>query len=99
MSFSQHVEGGDVVLPAVVVVVAENARAEIGVVEDEPAKIAHEWLNADARRNEIVIVREIAQVNFAERFLERVKFFVARRVLQSRIGIERRPFPARRCSC
>ena len=44
----QHVEGGDVVLPAVVVVVAENARAQIGVVENETAEIAHERLNADA---------------------------------------------------
>ena len=71
MSFSQHFEGSDVVLPAVVVVVAENADAEIGVVENEAAKIAHERLNAEARGNEIVIVRQVADVNFAERFLER----------------------------
>ena len=75
-------------MPAVVVVVAENARAEIGVVKDEAAKIAHEWLNADTRGNEIVIVRQIADVNFAERFLERVPIFFTRRVLQSRIGID-----------
>ena len=90
--FLEHVEGGEIVLPAVVVVVAEDARAEIGVVENEAAKIAHEWLNAETRRNEIVIVREIADVNFAERFLERRPIFVARRVLQSRIGIEHARF-------
>ena len=88
----EHVESGEIVLPAVVVVVAENARAEIGVVEDEPAKIAHERLDAETRRNEIVVVREIANVNFAERFLERRPIFIARRVLQSWIGIEHTRF-------
>src|SRR5579864_9005840 len=54
--FFQHVERGNVVLPAVVVVIAENSDAEVGIVENETAKIAHERLNADAQRNEIVIV-------------------------------------------
>ena len=66
-------------MPAVVVVVPENPDAEICVVENETAKIAHERLHADAHRNEIVIIREIAQVDFAERFLQRPEFLFARR--------------------
>ena len=53
----EHVEGGDIVLPAVVVVVAENADPQVGVVENEAAEIAHERLDAGAHRNKIVIVR------------------------------------------
>src|SRR3981081_4425350 len=74
----QHVERGDVPLPAVVVVIAENADAEIGVVENKTSEIAHEWLNADARRNEIVVAREIAEVELTESFLERIKFLFPR---------------------
>src|SRR5207244_2962061 len=73
----QHVESGDVVLPAVVVVIAENTNTEIGVVENEAAEIADERLNAGANGNEIVVVRQIAQVNFAECFLERIEFLFA----------------------
>ncbi len=73
----EHVERGDVVLPEIVVVVAENADAEIGVVENESAEIANEWLNAVAGRNEIVIVGQVADMNFRECFLERVPFFFA----------------------
>ena len=47
--FLQHLEGGDVVLPAVVVVVPKNAHAQIGIVENKTAKIADEGLNAGAR--------------------------------------------------
>ena len=65
-----HVETGEVVLQAVVVVVAEKADAEIGVVENEPAKIAHKRLNPETRRNEIVVVGEIANVQLEEGFLE-----------------------------
>ena len=67
----EHVESGHVVLPEIIVVVAEDADAEIRVVENEAAKIAHERLNAEARGNEIVIVRQIADVDFGKRFLER----------------------------
>ena len=66
----QHVEGSDVVLPAVVVVIAEHAHAEVCVVENEAAEIAYKWLNADARGNEIVIARQIAQMNFTEGLLQ-----------------------------
>ncbi|PYI60085.1 MAG: hypothetical protein DMC59_04040, partial [Verrucomicrobia bacterium] len=40
----EHVEGGDIVLPAVVIVIAKNARAQVGVIENEAAEIAHERL-------------------------------------------------------
>src|SRR4051794_5800794 len=36
----QHVERGDVVLPAIVVVVAEDSNAKVGVVENKSAEIA-----------------------------------------------------------
>src|SRR5689334_23168309 len=35
-----HVEGGEIVLPAIVVVIAEKADAEIGVVKNKTAKVA-----------------------------------------------------------
>src|SRR5207244_7452789 len=72
-----HVERGEIVLLAVVVVIPKNADAEIRVVENEAAEIAHERLHTDAQRNEIVIVREIAQMNFGERLLQRPEFFFA----------------------
>ena len=50
-----HVERRDVVLPAVVVVVSKNPDTEIGVVENEAAEIAHERLDAEPRRHEVVI--------------------------------------------
>ena len=78
MSFSQHVERGEIVLPAVVVVVAEDPDAEVGVVKNETAEVAHERLHPDAQRNEIVIVRQIAQMNFSERFLKRPEFLFPR---------------------
>src|SRR2546421_7733540 len=84
--FLEHVEPGNVVLPAVIVVIAENPDAEIGVVENETAEIADERLNAGAQGNEIVVVGKIAQMEFAERFLQRPEFFFARRaVLRIRI--------------
>src|ERR1044071_9890499 len=75
-----HVEGGSVVLPLVVVPVAEDSSARLRVIEDEPAKIAVEGLIAEARRNEVVIVREIAQMHFHERFLQREKVLRALRM-------------------
>src|SRR3984893_4503209 len=84
--FLQHVERGNVVLPAVVVVVAKNANAQVRVVENETAKIAHERLNAGAQGNKIVVVRQIAQMNFGERLLQRIEFlFPSRPVLRIRI--------------
>src|SRR5437660_12406219 len=58
----EHVEARDVVLPQVVVVIPENPNAKIGIVEDKPAEIAHERLDTGAQRNEIVIVRYVADV-------------------------------------
>src|SRR5437764_12749595 len=68
--FLAHVERDDVVLPPVVVVVAEEAEAEIRIVKDEAAEIAHERLNPKARRKEMVVVRQVADVNSPERFRE-----------------------------
>ena len=90
--FLEHLEGGEIVLPAIVVVIAKDAGAEIGVVKDETAKIAHERLDAGTRRNEIVIVREIADVYLGKCFLERGPIFVAPRILEPRIGIEHAGF-------
>src|SRR5205085_4925125 len=39
--FLAHIEGGEIVLPTVVVVVPKNPGAEIGIVKNEAAKIAH----------------------------------------------------------
>src|SRR4051794_1266502 len=78
-----HVERHHIVLPAIVVVIAEETEAEVGVVENETAKIAHERLDPEARGKEIVIVREIADVDFAERFLERLPLFGARGVTRA----------------
>src|SRR5205814_889762 len=52
-----HIERGQIVLPAIVVVVPENPDAEIRVVENESAEVAHERLHPDAHGNKIVIVR------------------------------------------
>src|SRR6266498_399285 len=53
----EHIECGDVVLPAVVVVITKDADRKVGIVENEAAEIAHKRLDAGAQRNEIVIVR------------------------------------------
>ncbi len=50
----QPAEIGEVVLPAVVVAVAEQAHAELAVLEQEAAEIGRERLDADAHRIEIV---------------------------------------------
>jgi hypothetical protein len=44
-------------LPEIVVVVPEDADAQICIVKDEPTKIANEGLNTEAGGNKIVIVR------------------------------------------
>src|SRR2546421_5715077 len=74
-----HIERGEIVLPAVIIVVPKNSDAEIGVVENKSAEVTHKRLHPDAHRNEVVIVRKIAEVNFRERFLQRPKFLFARR--------------------
>src|SRR5215469_11901795 len=74
----KHVESGDVILPTIVVVIAEDADAQIGVVENEASKIAYERLNANAHRNEIVIIRQVAQVDLSEGFLQREEFLFPR---------------------
>ena len=73
----EHVERGDVVLPAVIVVIAEDADTKVRVIKNEAAKIAYEWLNADTRGNEIVIARQITQMNFTEGLLQCEEFLFA----------------------
>ena len=65
-----QVEGGEVVLKLVVVVVAEDACAEVHVVEDEAAKVAVENLVACARGHEVVVLRQVAEVDLGEVFLQ-----------------------------
>ena len=67
--FLEPVEDGQVVLVAIGRVVAEDARAEVGVVEDEAAKIAVEWLRTDADGDEVVVRRKVAKLPFVEELL------------------------------
>ena len=50
--------------------VAEEAHAGLLVGENEAAEIAGEGLNADAQRNEIVLIAEVLQLHFGEAFLQ-----------------------------
>ena len=68
----EHVESDQIVLPEIVVVVPEDAGAKIRVIKNEPSEIADERLNAEPGGNEIVIVRQVADVNFSKGFLERI---------------------------
>ena len=66
----QPPERREIVLEAVVVAVAEQAHAELLVLEQEAAEIELERLDADADRVEIVAVRDVAQVIVDEGFLD-----------------------------
>src|ERR1700761_3862327 len=68
--FFIHVEHDHVVLPAIIVVIAEEPRGEIDVIENKSAKIAVESLIAEARGEEIVIVGKIAEMKFDEGLLQ-----------------------------
>ena len=70
-------ERGQIVLEAVVVAVAEQADAELLVVEQEAAEIGLERLDADADGIEIVAVRDVAQVIVDEGFLHAEEVVVA----------------------
>ena len=65
----QPVEEGEIVLIAVVVAIAEEADAEIVVLEKEAAEVRREGLDADAHGIEIVALRDVADVVIDERFL------------------------------
>ena len=77
--FLQPVEDGQVVLVAIGGVVAEDAHAEVRVVEDEAAEVAVERLRADADGDEVVVRREVAQLPFVEELLQREVAVGARR--------------------
>src|SRR4051812_644817 len=46
-----HIEKGEIILPAVIVIVSENPNAQIRIVKNKPAEIADEGLNTQAGRN------------------------------------------------
>src|SRR3546814_3310644 len=58
----QPPESGEIILKAVVVAIAEQADAELAVVEQETAKIALERLDADADRMKVVSVAVVAEM-------------------------------------
>ena len=78
-----HVEKREVVLHAVVTGVAKEARAEIGVGENEAAEIRDERLDADAPGDEVVVIREVAEMNLGEGFLQRRELAVAQGVVRA----------------
>src|SRR3546814_583608 len=65
----QPPESGEIILKAVVVAIAEQADAELAVVEQETAKIALERLDADADRMKVVSVAVVAEMLVDEGFL------------------------------
>src|ERR1044071_1373587 len=67
----QPVEEGQVVLEAVGGVVAEQAKTEVRVGEDEAAEVAGERLHAGPERDEVVVRREVAQLALVEDLLQR----------------------------
>src|SRR3546814_1777656 len=68
-SLFQPPESGEIILKAVVVAIAEQADAELAVVEQETAKIALERLDADADRMKVVSVAVVAEMLVDEGFL------------------------------
>ena len=75
----ETIEHSQVVLIAIRRVVAEGANAEVGVVEDEAAKVAVERLRSDADGDEIVVRRQISELPFVEELLHREVAVGARR--------------------
>src|SRR6185503_18129043 len=65
-----HVERGETVLKAIVSPVAEDARTEIHIVENKAAKVRVERLQTAPERDEIVVVRQVPQMDFHERLLQ-----------------------------
>src|SRR6185369_13767959 len=66
-------DGLEVELVAVVVAIAEEADAELVVLEQEAPEIELERLNADANRIEIEAIRAVAQMLVDEQFLHAQK--------------------------
>src|SRR3546814_5128840 len=65
----QPPEGREIILEAVVVAIAEQADAELAVVEQETAKIALERLDAEPDRIEIIAVGRVGEMLVDEQFL------------------------------
>ena len=80
-------EPGQVVLEAVVVAVAEQAHAELVVLEQEAAEIGRERLDADADRVEVVALGDVAEVVVDEGFLD-AEEVVGAGVPVERVGVE-----------
>ena len=81
-----HVEAGHVVLETIVYCIAEDPRAEIDVVENESAKVGVERLKPAAKGEEVVVIRQVSEVNFNGRLLQRQKIPGAFRVARSAIA-------------
>ena len=67
----ERVEPGGVVLPPVAGRVAEQACAEVRVGEDEAAEVRDERLDARPEGDEVELRREVGQLRFGERLLQR----------------------------
>ncbi len=67
----QPLEERQVELVAVRLVGAEEARAEVGVGEEETAEVAVERLDAGAHRDEVVVRGEVGELQLAEQLLHR----------------------------
>ena len=65
----QPPQPAQVVLPLVVVAIAEQPHPEGQVVEHEAAEVRDEGLDADAHRVKVVAVRQVAQMDLGERLL------------------------------
>ena len=68
--FFQEPEISRVVLQAIVIQIAKDAKAGLLLGEDEPAKVTGELLNAGAHRNEIVVRAEVGELLLHKRFLQ-----------------------------
>ncbi len=74
-------EPGDVVLPAIVIACAEEAHAERTVLEQEPAEVGCDGLDADANAVEVVALGDIPEVLVDEQALDAGEAFGARLAL------------------
>src|SRR3546814_8087579 len=84
-------EGREIILEAVVVAIAEQADAELAVVEQKTAEIALERLDADADRVEVVAVAVVAEMLVDEGFLHPDEMVEAMALLRG-THVEHAPF-------
>src|SRR6185503_184362 len=73
----------EIELPAIVVAIAEQADAELVVLEEEAAEIELEFLDADAQRGEIEAVRAVQYILVDEELLH------AERIIEAIVRLAR----------